>query len=423
MRKMRKNRELIRSPILLLLAISVSLAVMPAFAYDVLVPGDLDGDLIVSDEELEAAQSSYDDGNITSEELEKIEQIHENYPRTITDMAGREVTLYKPAERIITTNPDNSRMVIALGAGHLLVGADDSTVGGSVCPKNGDQLICKECWERVIPGGLNNLPTIGSSPNYELMASLRPDLIIVWGSQEDMADEIEERVGAPAFVGGPDFAYETITAHARAIGAVLSREQEAEDLIAFIDSKVKLVTDITDTIPESEKPKVYFASRGAGKGFYDPTSGRDFTRTTNTYYPLTMAGGINVAKDCADGDVNIALEQLIVWNPDVIFIACSTPDDSAGVDFILTAPELQSIKAVQEGRVYNVFYPHSRGRPHDKNLLNVFYMAKILYPDKFADIDLEKEGNEIMKAFLRVDGVFTDYADYLVWPREYMNSQ
>ena len=63
--------------------------------------------------------------------------------------------------------------------------------------------------------------------------------------------------------------------------------------------------------------------------------GRDATRTVNTYYPLTMAGGINVAKGCADGNVNVALEQLIAWNPDVILVACSTPDDADGVNFIL----------------------------------------------------------------------------------------
>jgi iron complex transport system substrate-binding protein len=60
------------------LAISISLSVLPAIAYDVVVIGDLDGDMIVSDEELEEAQSSYDDGKITSEELGKIEHIHEN---------------------------------------------------------------------------------------------------------------------------------------------------------------------------------------------------------------------------------------------------------------------------------------------------------------------------------------------------------
>jgi len=50
------------------------------------------------------------------------------------------------------------------------------------------------------------------------------------------------------------------------------------------------------------------------------------------------------------------------------------------------------------------------------------YMAKVLHPDLFEDLDLEMEGNEIFEAFLGVDGVFSEYADYLVWPREYLNS-
>jgi len=144
-------RRIIRSHVILLLAITVSLAIVSAFTYDVEVPGDLDGDLIVSDGELEAAQSSHEDGDITSEELEKIEQINEDYPRTIIDMAGREVTLYKPVERIITTNPDGTRMVIALGAGDLIVGTDSaSATWGGICPTinestEEEQPACKEC--------------------------------------------------------------------------------------------------------------------------------------------------------------------------------------------------------------------------------------------------------------------------------------
>ncbi|KUK43182.1 MAG: Periplasmic binding protein, partial [Methanothrix harundinacea] len=74
-------------PHLLLLAITISLMALPAVAYETVVPGDLDGDLIVSEEELEAAESSYGAGKITAEELAEIEHIHENYPRTIVDTA------------------------------------------------------------------------------------------------------------------------------------------------------------------------------------------------------------------------------------------------------------------------------------------------------------------------------------------------
>jgi iron complex transport system substrate-binding protein len=90
---------------------------------------------------------------------------------------------------------------------------------------------------------------------------------------------------------------------------------------------------------------------------------------------------------------------------------------------VRTSPDLESIRAVKNGNVYPCFYPYAGGRPQDRNLFNVIYMAKVLYPDEFADLDLEEEGNEIFEAFLGVDGVFTEYADWLVWPREYLEVQ
>ncbi len=344
----------------------------------------------------------------------------DTYPRTITDMVGRTVIIEKPIERIITNNADNARAVIALGDGGKLVGSDECTVttGGCLCPMTADGgYLCESCWNDIIPSGLKDLPVTNDryTPNLELMTSLKPDLVFLWTSWEDKADDISERVGAPVFIAGPDYTLEGMKNHISAVGKVLGKEQKANELNAFVDEEVKKVTDITKTIPEEEKLKVYFAPRGAMKGFYDAKEGRDFTRTDNSYDPLTLAGGVNVAKDVADGNVNVALEQIIAWNPDVIMIAASSPEDS-GVQFILDAPELQSITAIKEGKVYNVFYPNCRGTPHDRNLVNMFYMAKLLYPDKFSSVDIEAEGNAIYKKFLGIDGVFSEYMDYLQFP-------
>lgn len=343
----------------------------------------------------------------------------ETYPRTVTDMAGRTVTIEKPIEKIITNNADNARIVIALGEGAKLVGSDECTVGsGCLCPMTADnRILCDACWNGVIPTPLQDLPLTNDryTPNLELMASLKPDLVFLWTSWEDKADDIQERVGAPVFVTGPDYTIEGMKDHISSVGSALGKEKEAEELNSFVDQEVKKVTDITSSIPEEEKLKVYFAPRGALKGFYDAKEGRDFTRTDNSYNPLTLAGGINVAKDVADGNVNVALEQIIAWNPDVIMVAASSPEDS-GVQFILDAPELQSIKAIKEEKVYNVFYPNCRGTPHDRNLVNMFYMAKMLYPDKFASVNIKTEANAIYKKFLGVDDVFSEYMDYLQFP-------
>lgn len=43
----------------------------------------------------------------------------------------------------------------------------------------------------------------------------------------------------------------------------------------------------------------------------------------------------------------------------------------------------------------------------------VLYVAKILYPEKFKDLDIEKESNEILKKFYGLEGLYTDMSEQL----------
>jgi iron complex transport system substrate-binding protein len=421
-------RKIAKSPFLLLLAMAIFSAMVPAFGYEVVVPGDGDGDLIVSDGELEAAQAALAAGEITDEELAKIEHIHENYPRTVVDTEGREVVFYKPVERIITREPDTCRIVIALGEGEKVV-ASEQAVKSCLCPTTFETFEegCLECYSSILGGRLADLPETSTRYDiyYELIASLNPDVIITSGATN--VPDFESKIGCPVVVAGGDGWNYTrddgLYGMIEVIGDVLEREDEAEELIGFVEAKIEMIRSVSDGIPEDEKPLVYFAPRGAKLGFYDPKEGRDFTRTFTSYDPLDIAGGRNVAEGAEGYEINVAVEQIIAWNPDYIFVACSTPEDAEVIDWIKSSPDLQSIAAVQNGNVYNCFYPHCRGRPADRSLLNMIYLAKHLHPEKFQDVDLEAEGNEIFKAFLGVDGVFTEYADYLVWPREELKTE
>lgn len=424
----KRMRKIAKSPFLLLLAMAIFSAMVPAFGYEVVVPGDGDGDLIVSDGELEAAQAALAAGEITDEELAEIEHIHENYPRTVVDTEGREVVFYKPVERIITREPDTCRIVIALGEGEKVV-ASEQAVKSCLCPTTFETFEegCLECYSSILGGRLADLPETSTRYDiyYELIASLNPDVIITSGATN--VPDFESKIGCPVVVAGGDGWNYTrddgLYGMIEVIGDVLEREDEAEELIGFVEAKIEMIRSVSDGIPEDEKPLVYFAPRGAKLGFYDPKEGRDFTRTFTSYDPLDIAGGRNVAEGAEGYEINVGVEQIIAWNPDYIFVACSTPEDAEVIDWIKSSPDLQSIAAVQNGNVYNCFYPHCRGRPADRSLLNMIYLAKHLHPEKFQDVDLEAEGNEIFKAFLGVDGVFTEYADYLVWPREELKTE
>ena len=253
--------------------------------------------------------------------------------------------------------------------------------------------------------------------DYELMASLTPDVIF---TTED-ADLFENKVGCPCVTfgyGSNEYNYDGLYGQIELMGYVLGKVDEADDLIDFIESKVDMVRSVTDAIDESDKPTVYFAPRGCSKGFYDPKEGRDFTRTVSSYEPLDIAGGINVAGDEPTGNLNVGIEQIIAWDPDYMFVACSSAEDKGAIDMIMDSDDLKTVGAVQNNKVCNCFYPYCRGHPPDRSLFNMMYMAKPLHPDEFEDLDEETEGNEILETFYGVEGLYTamlDLSDRYRW--------
>ncbi|MDM7913249.1 MAG: ABC transporter substrate-binding protein, partial [Methanotrichaceae archaeon] len=297
-----------------------------------------------------------------------------SYPKTFTDTQGREITIDKPVERIITRSPDEARVVIALGFGDKLIAGEQATKS-CLCPMTFDNTTegCSECYRTIIGGRMPDLPEISTRYDiyFERIAALEPDIIFC-GSLKD-AEAFEDKIGCPVVVlggSGWNFDDDGCFASIKVAGQAVDAEERAEELIALLKEKIDRVKSVTDKMDESEKPKVYFASRGASKGFYDPKEGRDFTRTEPAYDPLVVAGGINVARDINGSTVNVALEQIIAWNPDYIFIANSDAGNNTGLEFIKNCPELQSINAIKNGNVYNCFSPHCRGQPPDRNLLN-----------------------------------------------------
>ena len=342
---------------------------------------------------------------------------------TLIDNADRVVTVPRPIERIVTGMPDPARLIIALGEGDKLVGV---AAYDKICLCYNSPEVAPICAAEVCGGRLFGLPEVGEYgvTNLELTVALKPDVIfgaVFYGEN----DVVQEKTGIPVVsIKSGAHKFEEIYETAELMGIILNKEDEAQELIPFIKEKIDKVREVTSEIPDDEKPVVYFSSRG-----YSVSRG-GITRTINFYEPLNIAGGINVAEDCGVtgslGAVDVSKEQIILWNPDIIIVAHSfgeSLEEMNDVDRILSDPDLQTVDAVKNHRVYFSMYPYCCGTPHDRNLANMMYLAKLFHPEEFEDLDVEEEGNEIYEKFLGVDGLFTEYADATIWLREWLDSQ
>jgi len=322
------------------------------------------------------------------------------------DSAGRQVKLDKTAERIVDlTFLDGVRTLIELEASDKLVGM--SEMDHHAFMEDGPMKDMYIIVSKVAPE-LKNIVNVGShkEPNVETIISLNPDVIFMGWSRKEYADTLQGQTGVPVVcVGGyGEFNYSVFDI----VGKVVGKEERAAELVSFLKSKLKIVTDVTDKIPEDQKKKIFYLVRPY---IGDP-------RTNGRYQAFEIAGGINVAsrgKVIPYGVYKITSEQILAWNPDFIFRHSSNTRDIKGLHTLETVCQDKIMKmtsAVKNGNVFNT-KGHLRGWDIATESVEVFYLAKILYPELFEDMDVESMGNEILEKFYGLPGLYTEMSELI----------
>ena len=322
----------------------------------------------------------------------------------ITDVAGRTVELEKPAKKIVDcTGLGGTRILVQLEAEDLLVGATDATL--NAINSSGTSANRYYPVGRVAPE-LGNLPNIGTynEPDVQTIISLEPDVILVGWGGPDLADSLQNQTGIPAVcIGRMDgnFDYDLY----EIVGKVIGKEEKAAELTSYLQETLKVVTDVTDKITDEQKKRIYF--------WIVPKIG-NAPRSNGIYDAFEYAGAINVAST-EDGMAlyETSIEQVAAWNPEYIFLQSYQPNMEGyySLKTLKEDPILSNIDAVVNENIYGLRGPMSDWDTAIE-ATEVFYVAKILYPDLFANLDVEAYGNEIMKTFYGADGMYTEMSEY-----------
>ncbi len=323
----------------------------------------------------------------------------------IVDMAGRTVTIPATVKTIATPNVDAYRILLQLGAEDMLVGVPSSMYGSKYSEVDTIEVVA---WPEV-----KNLEQVGGGPpgteiNVEALMALKPDVIISWSygksgtSAEQAANDLQTKSGIPVIclnnISSDDTNMAGIEKAYQLVGTVAGKTDEAEALLAYYQEEVKKVTAITDAIPEDQRKTAYMAS----------TSG--LLKANTSYLPMKQLGVINVAKDAGSNGTEVAKEQLIAWDPEIIFI--HTPSKSYSFDMaaVVSDPTINTIQAIKNQNYYHVKGTYM-GWDIATGLVDLVYMAKATYPEQFKNVDVEKKGDEILAKFYRMDGLYQRLID------------
>ena len=307
--------------------------------------------------------------------------------RLITDSEGREVEIPEKVESIVCLNVGALRYTCYMQAQDLVIGVEDYEKEQSI--SRGYNYVNFELFQ--------DLPVVGNNGEHypEEIISADPDVIVMSAYDDSDADSLQEKTGIPVVVvPGSDSmmdegAYETF----RIMGELYGKEDRAQELIDYMDSIKEDLETRTADVAEEDKLTAYVAgvSYKGAHGFEGTEAG---------YGPFAAINAKNLADETGQtGPFDIDPEQVLAWDPDVIFV------DFNGLDLVnedyASNPEYyEQLTAVQEGRVYSQISFRSSASNLDTALADTYYAASVLYPEQFADVDPEEKAAEIFEMLL-----------------------
>ena len=335
--------------------------------------------------------------------------------RTVVDVWNREVEIPYEVNSIVCLGSMGPRFAAYLDVVDMMVGAEDMDI---------EKMSVRFDYSPVYHEQLKTLPSVGpgggSGENNgyaEAIIQAQPDVIIA-GFNEDDCNELQAQTGIPVVsirYRTKGFIDEGFHRSMRVFAEVVGAQERCEEVLSYVDACKADLNDRTKDVPDEDKPRAY-----TGAVTFNGRHGFAFTYVN--FPAFTAVNALNVAdvlleertgeaaaEAAASGKAYIGndgfevdLEQIIAWDPDIVFLDPGNMD-LVNDEYANNPGFFDSLRAIQEGQVYTMPSTNAAGPNVTYLLINAYYAGTILYPEQFADINLEEKAGEIMELMLGED--------------------
>jgi iron complex transport system substrate-binding protein len=296
----------------------------------------------------------------------------------VVDASGREIRPPAKVERVYAAGPPASLLVFAI--------APDKLVGWTRAMRPNEAPFFPDRYARLPE--LGRLTGRGNTANIEVVLQAKTDLIVDAGSTGaslgSLAAQVQEQTKIPYALF--DGRIESTPASLRALGRMMGNEREAERLALWYENELNQARQRVKRA--ASHPLVYY-----GRGVSGLQTGG--TGSINVEI-LDFLGARNAAAEARAGLATVAIEQVLIWNPEVILTT-----DPHYWKSVWDDPRWRNVKAVQAKRVYlspHVPFGWFDFPPGANRLLGVWWAGKLLYPKEF-DFDLRAKVAEFHRLF------------------------
>ena len=323
---------------------------------------------------------------------------------TVTDMVGRQVAVTPGSyKRVVCIGAGALRMYSYIGDVALLAGVEDiDNTTLAERPKMFDSVA--RPYVLAFGETFNKLPSCGvggpmaQAAEAEKILACNPDIVISEFEDAEKSNALQEQLGVPVITlgaGSKGVFDEKFSGSMELLGKIFAQEEKAAKLNKFVAEEKAAIEAKVANIPEADKPSVYIC----GLGNWGTT---DHLMTAESYISFEIAGVKNVVNGLGIQGIGPIEEEKFVElgkKMDIIIM------DAAAVKNIkpLYAEDktmFDTCKAWKNGEVYlqmayNAYYTN-----YEIALINTWFIAKTVYPEVFADVDLTAKTNEVTKMFL-----------------------
>lgn len=310
----------------------------------------------------------------------------EKTDNVVVDFLGRRIQVPEKVDRIACLYAMSGQIVVMLDKGSNIVAVVDGL--------KRDVLLTQ-----LAPNIKNAAtPSAGGVINIEELMKIKPDVIFV--SSDVARNPVEaaklEKSKIPYFVVDCN----TVVEQQQVIdmvGTVVGNREKARKYQEYYQHIMIMVQERVAGIPDKDKMKIYHS-------ILEPTK-TDKPRTLSADW-IKYAGAVNVAATDlssptdSDNKFFVNVEQILLWDPDVIIV-----NENGAVDEIMHDPQWASVRAVKQGKVYQMPVGISRwGHPGSiETPLAILWTAKLLYPDRFSDVNMAVETRQFYKDYFNLE--------------------
>ncbi|WP_299777512.1 ABC transporter substrate-binding protein [uncultured Roseobacter sp.] len=337
---------------------------------------------------------------------------------TLTDIAGREITLPQAPSRII------------LGEGRMMYAIAPLTDSNPFEKIVGwkDDLIQYDPdafrkFEAAFPQDAARMVNFGNpyAGDFSIEAVLEneADLVLLdlgnlFKAEETGLIDKLDKAGVPvAFIDFRQNPTENAIPSMLLLGRVLGEEKNAAEFIDFYVAQMRKVSNVVAGIPAEERPLVVVENAAGWQNDFCCWSFGPY----NYGRFVELAGGTNYGSKLANAySVDLSLEGILTADPDVVIGTGANwaearpevtatllgyeadPDENAKrIKALAERSGFKDLRAVQEGRMHSIYHQFYNSPYH---FIAIQQIAKWLHPADFEDLDPQATFDELHSKFM-----------------------